>query len=128
MNIFCTILVLGSVLASIAIQYQPAAIDNRPLIVGACLANGVSFFFIGPNKLLPQNYQLMALGEFIAGAAMCYQSVIGFSELLARAQELFPGREDECSDFCSAVMNTFYSLGAACGYAYGANAYNAFGF
>ena len=71
-NLFCTALVIGSVIGTLMIQYQQTKMDFKVMIVLACLLNGLSFLFIGPCEILPQKYQLMVIGELMAGYSMAY--------------------------------------------------------
>ena len=118
----------GEFLGGVCIQFHAKHIEPKVFLIGSCLIIAFGYFLNGPCEVLPDSVVLMAIGNFLSGFAMCYQSVYSITELAARTRLLYPEGSDEISDFCAATLNTFIGMGQALGPVYGANMTAALGF
>ena len=71
---FFGIKTLGAFLAGVLIQYHPKHIDLRFWIFLSCFNSSISYFLVGPSKLLcfPDSVYPIMIGNFIAGYFAVY--------------------------------------------------------
>lgn len=118
----------GEFLGGVCIQFHAKHIEPRVFLIGSCIVIAFGYFLNGPCELLPDSVALMAIGNFLSGFAMCYQSVYSITELAARTRLIYPNVGAEISDYCAATLNTFIGMGQALGPVYGANMTASLGF
>lgn len=127
-GLFLTLMTGGEFFGGVCIQFHAKHIEPKVFLIGSCLVIACGYFLNGPCEVLPDSIVLMAIGNFISGFAMCYQSVYSITELTTRAKLIYPHRTDDISDYCAAILNTFIGLGQALGPVYGANMVASLGF
>jgi MFS family permease len=98
-------------LLSFAITWFTEKYANRGLLMIGALTSGLSMFLVGPSHMLPNDLNLMGLGQLCIGATGLFMMVPSIPEMIRAASLNYPKRIIELTDMSAGVFNCCLGIG-----------------
>ena len=108
-GVFFCIFPVFYILCSLTMNCISLKIERRVRIIIAFILNFVAFLLIGPSLLLylPDSLLIMSFGQALGGAMMAHILQPSLIEMVALAEERFPGHEYQVTNMSAALYNSF---------------------
>jgi MFS family permease len=118
---FFSIQPISYVILSFTITWFTDIFANRGLLMAGAFLSGISMFLVGPSHYLPNDLNLMGVGQLCIGAFGLFLMVPAIPEMINAASEIYPKRIIEITDMSAGVFNCCLGIGMVVAPIYGSN-------
>lgn len=118
---FFSIQPVSYVILSFTITWFTDMFSNRGLLMFGGLFCGLSMVLVGPSHYLPNDLNLMALGQLLLGGFSLFLMVPAIPEMISVASKLYPKRIIEITDISAGVFNCCLGVGMVVAPIFGSN-------
>jgi MFS family permease len=108
---FFSIQPVSYVMLSMTITYFTAKYANRGLLMFGGLMSALTMLLVGPSHYLPNDLNIMAVGQLCVGAFGLFLMVPAIPEMISAASEVYPRRVIEITDVSAGVFNCLLGTG-----------------